>query len=248
MTARFSVVTAFKGTCYELLIFINSHICLLEAEIPVIIVDGSLSNLAALIDPRITYMHQPGSGLYAAINTGVRLIATEYYIVVGKDDCLYADSILRISPFLNGCDFISFPVRGGRTTLRSRPYPVHHMNYIYQHSASTFIKASLHSDHGFYDEHLSIAADFKFVIYCSLMNRSFSAHMEPCVGSYGLSGISSTRKALANYEMFIACIELSCLFSSFLYFLYYLAAATQSILLKGKARPVFLLLCLFGSP
>jgi glycosyltransferase involved in cell wall biosynthesis len=101
------------------------------------------------------WVSEPDSGIYDALNKGVRLCAGQHYIVLGCDDVLLptaAESFMRHADrgwVVFAWVFFQSPRKGA---MRIRA-----------HSAGSLIHMEAHRRFGFYDQSYRIAADTKFL-------------------------------------------------------------------------------------
>lgn len=159
------------------------------ASIEHIIVDGGskdgtleiLKDYGDRIGPWIT---EPDTGIYNALNKGLRLASGQYYLHLGCDDILMPTAVEDLLKHAG-----THLVIMGRVKLIDR---IGRHNLIYNHSAGTLIDMNAHTQLGIYDESYRIAADTKFL---QLAERSnFVKKIDNIVGEFVLGGASSNYK------------------------------------------------------
>lgn len=176
-----------------------------------IIVDGASTDgspeLVRSIDlPNLTAIIEPDSGIYNAMNKGIRASKGEYLLFLNSGDALEAPDVLEtVAEYLIGdADLIIGSVRIDGTVhsvdLDSIEKVVHRMNYYSICHQTTFIHRSLFERYGFYREDYSISSDWWF-FYKSLIAGDATFEVIPfVVADYDSTGISSANKALLYGE------------------------------------------------
>jgi len=146
--------------------------------------DGTLEILSHYGERIGPWISEPDTGIYNALNKGLRIASGQYYIHLGCDDILMPTAV---EDLLNNVDShlvimakVKFIDRFGR------------QNLINNHSAGTLINMKAHSELGFYDESYRIAADTKFIQLAERIN--FVKKIDNIVGEFVLGGASSNYK------------------------------------------------------
>lgn len=130
--------------------------------------DGTLALLEASPDLVTHVSSQPDHGFYDALNHALRLIQTDYYLVLGADDVLYPDAIanFKMCAADQRADMVVAQVKAGRRLLKGyRPHnawlgPGHMFT---SHSVGTLLRTSLHQRLGNYSYRYAIYADSLFM-------------------------------------------------------------------------------------
>lgn len=136
-------------------------------------------------------------GIYDALNRGLEYVDTNYYVVVGADDCLSPEAIqmYRQTALLAGMpDFVAASVR-----VRDKiQFPRFNQGWRYAmsgvsscHSVGLLIKRSLHARFGMYSHRLPIAADQLFVKSALAGGASISRERF-IAGTFATTGTSET--------------------------------------------------------
>ncbi len=178
-------------------------------EFEYIIIDGGstdgskeyISSQASSID---YWISEPDSGIYNAMNKGIKVATGEYLLFLNSGDWLYENSVLEevYSKFTE-----KFSIYYGNVERiyegnikKVKNYPTQLSFSFFRDSAlghqAVFIKRSLFFELFFYNEDYRILADWEFlcVAICKYNVKSFYLNM--IVASYPMDGISSSREGL----------------------------------------------------
>lgn len=165
-----SVIVACKNPGAALAAALASVWVQYGASVETVVVDGASTDgtgeWLAAHRPRITTLvSEPDTGVYDAMNKGVRLARGEWLLFLGADDRLADDGALAaILPVLSAstADVVVGEARyddGRRYTLKL-PLRVRPRNFA--HHQATFYRRSLFTRHGAYDATLQVMADYDF--------------------------------------------------------------------------------------
>jgi glycosyltransferase len=191
-----------------------------DSNYELIIVDGnSTDSTISIINKNIdivhTFISEPDFGVYDALNKGISLVRTKYYLTLGSDDILYPSAVenFNYSSKTVNSDFITAPVmttKGQLLTPKFRSKFRHgHLAYISQHAVGTLISVKSHNIAGKYSNRFPIAAD-RFFILNSIINHKMTVHLVDFVpGLYSCEGISSTAYIDAILDIFKVDYHLS---------------------------------------
>lgn len=157
--------------------------------------DGTVALLRDASDVITRWISEPDFGIYHALNKGLALAQSDYYMVLGSDDTLLPGAIEAFAraAAVSGADVIAAPVlvdgatvfpRRKLSWLRSGP-PM-----VAAHSVGSLIRKSLHTEIGPYSRRFPIAADTYFLLQVAQRKKRFAYLNEP-VGSFGTVGLSS---------------------------------------------------------
>lgn len=143
--------------------------------------DGTLAILNEYADRIGPWMSEPDTGIYNALNKGIRLARGKYYIPLGCDDVLLPNAARALVNNVGQHDVVM-----GKVSCTT---PSGDELLIYNHSAGTLIGMGAHAQLGMYDESFRIAADTKFL---ELAKRAgILKHADEVVGKFVLGGASS---------------------------------------------------------
>lgn len=155
-----------------------------------IIVDGgskdqTISILRKCGDRIELWISEPDSGIYNALNKGIRLARGSHYIPLGCDDVLAPTGVESLVKYLNVKAVVFGQVRFVDLNNNFK-------KLVYNHSAGTLIEIQAHLKFGYYDESYRIAADTKFL---QLARRASNAmEINEVVGDFTVGGASSNYK------------------------------------------------------
>lgn len=166
-----------------------------------IVIDGASSDdtLAILKTADIAnkqIVSEPDRGIYDALNKGIRLSSSDYYLIVGSDDYLTPEAIEQYGAALQGeaPDLITAPIMAGEikvspaeTLGRFRSGPPS----VSAHSVGTVIRKQLHATHGYYSLRYPIAADTLFLRKVVRAPGTKIKILPNVAGRFGMDGHSS---------------------------------------------------------
>lgn len=155
--------------------------------------DGTQSVIAAHQHPRLTWISEPDSGLYEAMNKGIELSRGDWILFLGADDCLDGPKVLSnlfSNTNFNDCVLVlgTTTYHDGRSThpvldLRTRIFnTVHHQAAFYSRALFQGFR---------YRTDVSVIADYE-------LNFIVHLHKFPCrrtsqrIALCGANGISQT--------------------------------------------------------
>ena len=173
--------------------------------------DGTLEILEKYKDRIDVFVSEPDSGIYNAMNKGIRLAHGEFLNFMNGGDefasartletvfrepensydkygIIFGDAITEN----NGVKrLISFPRKRALSRLVVEGFSINHQ--------SAFIRRDLFQKFGFYDESYRIAADYKMWLVCALKKIRF-LNLEFPVCIFNLDGISQQNRTAATAE------------------------------------------------
>lgn len=165
--------------------------------------DGSvelISSYGSKIDKTIV---EKDSGIYNAMNKGVKIAEGEYLLFLNSADVLYNnDTISCLLPFLSDADLVIGKTEYNDLT-QNRIFLTEHsrngcdLNYLIKASLphqSTFIKREILLNG--YDEKIKIGGDWKFFLEAVCINKCSVKILDQVITKFDLNGISSNP---ANY-------------------------------------------------
>lgn len=197
-----SIITVVKNGEKNIERCIKSVIAQNDRNIEHIIIDGRSEDRTVEIikayDKYISlWISEEDSGLYNALNKGIRYVRGNYYIPLSADDELLPGGHKLL---LKECNENVLAVMG-KVKFSDRK---NNIRYVHGHSAGSIINLKAHKLYGFYDEKYKIAADTKFL---QMLNRENKLKkIDHVIGKFYLGGISSNYRStikehcLAMYE------------------------------------------------
>ena len=158
--------------------------------------DKTLSILEKCVDLKPVVSSQKDFGIYDALNRGIKIMNSDYYIVIGSDDYFYPSAIkfFKKAISISSADIIAAKVASNgkiqkRIKFEPRWFGVY-SGSVYSHAVGSAFKKSLHERFGFYSNTLPIAADALFIKQARLGGAS--CYFAPFVaGEFVPGGVSS---------------------------------------------------------
>lgn len=157
-------------------------------------------------DNRLANLHivsEPDTGIYNAMNKGVRAAAGEYLLMLNSGDFLIDNQVVeRILPELDGTDIVQGNIlmeNANGTLKRDRGYGKSEISFLevigghFLHQAS-FIKQSLHIQYGLYDETYRKSSDTYFYWRVLGFGNATFRYVDMDVANFDTHGISHDPK------------------------------------------------------
>ena len=156
--------------------------------------DGSLEVLKSYDSNIDFWLSEPDSGIYNAMNKGILHAKGTYLLFLNSGDVLNGNTALH--------DFIShknfegdiiygdYKFKNGGKVYPDKLTPLHFFKSALPHQ-STFIKKSLFSEYGMYNENLKIVSDWEFFVKCFFSRKVQFKHINYPLSVFDLLGISN---------------------------------------------------------
>ena len=201
---KLSIVTINRNNTEGLRKTIESVVSQSFNDFEYIVIDGASTDSSVDVikeyQDKITYwVSEPDSGVYQAMNKGIKVAKGEYLLMLNSGDFLVSGDVLhKISSTLDGTDIIQGNVieeRGGES-IRVRGYGRSNISFIdvvdgyFLHQAM-FIKKSLHEEYGLYEDEYKKAADSYFFIKAMGFGNAGFKYVDIDVANFDVNGISS---------------------------------------------------------
>ena len=168
--------------------------------------DGSKEYIESLSSQPTIWRSEPDTGIYNAMNKGIRLAHGDYLLFMNSGDSLFSNDTLYLAQDELVEDDIIYgdALFCGPDNQRTVTYPEKFTLYDLWNSCTpchqaTFIKSSLLKERGGYSENYRIASDYRQWIIWKKEGRSFR-HLKQTICYYMLDGISSTQLELHKEE------------------------------------------------
>ncbi|MBE8722312.1 glycosyltransferase family 2 protein [Sphingobacterium pedocola] len=166
-----------------------------------IVVDGSSNDGSKDVlesNDRIDkWISEKDSGVYDAMNKGVKMATGQYILFLNSGDILYTSQTLEnIFPNLNDVDLLYGDLAFdniGKPVIFNYPEKLS-IKFLFESSLghpSTFIKKDLFYQYGNYDTTYRIAADWSFFLICILRHNVSTKHLNQVVSIFDTTGMSS---------------------------------------------------------
>jgi len=207
---KLSIITINKNNAAGLERTMQSVICQTYTDFEYIIIDGasddeSIEKIKKYSDNIQYWVSEPDTGIYNAMNKGIRKAQGDYCLFLNSGDYLVSPETLdnafkEISN--NPADIYYSDVMLSDGRLKQFP-DTWTANYLFQahiNHQNSFIKRSLFYEHGFYNENLKIASDWEFFLNELWRYKSTFFHIKTNISIYDRQGISSRNKEILRAE------------------------------------------------
>lgn len=130
--------------------------------------DGTQGVIADAHDLVSTTISEPDNGFFHALNKAIKLVKTEYYVVLGADDVLFPEAIAKFrecAKRTNADMIVAGVTMGKKIVKRYRPNRRWRSPgaMFTSHSVGTLLKTALHARFGQYSYRYPIFADSLFM-------------------------------------------------------------------------------------
>jgi glycosyltransferase involved in cell wall biosynthesis len=163
----------------------------------------TLCSLALSPVPITYWVSEPDSGIYNAMNKGIRIAKGKYCQFLNSGDWLANSTITeQMLASIPNCsvyygNMIKLMLDG--RVLRNKEIPVNSFLTFFTgtlNHSSAYIKRSLFSKYGMYDEDLKIVSDWKFFLISIALNSEKVCYRDLDVTYFDMKGISNVEKEL----------------------------------------------------
>lgn len=163
--------------------------------------DGGQQIIAQYAGQIDYWISEPDTGVYNAMNKGIRAATGEFVIFMNSGDSFYNDDVLKnAAAMMNG----DYGIYYGDVIVK-KPHSERHKKYPDQLTFSffytsalchqaCFIKRQLFYDHFFYNENYKIYSDGEFFLYTICKADVPYRHLDLIIANYDFTGISSDPK------------------------------------------------------
>lgn len=165
--------------------------------------DGSKDIITAHSGLLASWVSEPDSGIYNAMNKGVRMACGDYCLFMNSGDSFHSGDVLQKAiPLLDGTEFIIgryMLIDSGELTSIEEPLT---MMRFYTESVphqATFIRRDLLLEEP-YDESLRIVGDWKFFTKKLIVENLPYKFVDLVIADYDCHGVSSTDVAQVQKE------------------------------------------------
>ena len=160
----------------------------------------------------LKWVSEPDSGIYNAMNKGLRMASSEYIQILNSGDCLAAPDVTEKmldelekagSPsILYGNMVKCFP--DGRQ-LKDKSFAGQEITLLGMYTGTlnhdpAYIRRDLFEKYGYYDENLKIVSDWKWYLQAIVLGGEQPQYVDRDVTLFDMEGISETNKELTQTE------------------------------------------------
>ena len=188
-------------------------------EFEYIVIDGASTDGSVEVIKRyetqfahLKWVSEPDSGIYNAMNKGIRMASGEYVQILNSADCLASDEVTeRMIKALTeaGCPSIlygnmikCFP--DGRRMV-DKCFAGQEISMLGMFTGTlnhdpAYIRRELFEKYGYYDESLKIVSDWKWYLQSIILGGEKPRYVDLDVTLFDMTGISETNKDLDKTE------------------------------------------------
>jgi len=164
--------------------------------------DGGAEYIKEHADKLTYWVSEKDSGIYNAMNKGVRAAKGEYVLMLNSGDFFVDEHVVeRVLPELDGTDIVQGNILEVRnddisTAIQNRGYGKSDIDWFdvmggnFLHQAS-FCRKSLFEKFGYFDESYKMIADTKFFMTCLGFGNASYRYINIDVTNYDMTGISA---------------------------------------------------------
>jgi glycosyltransferase involved in cell wall biosynthesis len=212
MPMKLSIITVNKNNDIGLERTSQSVACQTFEDFEWIVIDGastdnSVDIIKSYADKMSYWVSEPDTGIYNAMNKGIRQAKGEYCLFLNSGDWLVSlNSLKKAFDIINDLDYADFYYGDCLVSDNSMWKMPHELSIdnIYLLNApshqNTLIKRSLFYDHEFYAENYRTVSDSIFFLKEFCLHHSKFVYINTIISIYNLGGISSAYK-LAKQEL-----------------------------------------------
>jgi len=188
-------------------------------EFEYIVIDGASTDgsVKVIKNMELEFAHlrwvsEPDSGIYNAMNKGIRMASGNYIQILNSGDCLAADDVTErmlatlekegnpsilygnmVKCFPDGHQMVDKCFAGQEITMLG-------MYAGTLNHDPTYIRRDLFEKYGYYDEGLKIVSDWKWFLKAIIIGGEKPRYIDLNVTLFDMTGISETNKSLDKAE------------------------------------------------
>lgn len=188
-----------------------------------ILVDNTANNLQIHKSTNLQIFSEPDTGIYNAMNKGIRLATGEYCLFLNSGDFLVASDVLeRVFSQPVYADILCAKCNvsdKGKVIWTSNPpqnVTFGTLYFVGLAHQSTFIKRTLFESCGLYDETYRYNADTEFWYRAIITHNATTQRIDVITTDYNLDGVSATHKNDLSFKEEHKRIKSNPLFAKFI--------------------------------
>ena len=160
----------------------------------------------------LKWVSEPDTGIYNAMNKGIRMASGEYIQILNSADCLASEDVMKSmldalekagSPSILYGNMIKCFPDGRRLVDKSFAGQEITMLGMYAGTLNhdpTYIRRDLFEKYGYYDESLKIVSDWKWYLQAIILGEEIPQYVDLDVTLFDMTGISETNLDLCKEE------------------------------------------------
>lgn len=201
---KLSIITINRNNASGLKKTIESVVSQSFTDFEYIVIDGASTDESVDIiksySDKISYwVSEPDSGIYNAMNKGLRVAHGEYTLMLNSGDFLVNNDVVQIVlPLLDGTDIIQGNIIEDHNAIsyRNKGYGkskitfIDAMDGIFLHQAS-FCHKSLYDRFGYFEEEYKKGADTYFFTRCLALGDATYKYIDIDIANFDITGISA---------------------------------------------------------
>ncbi|MDR1809258.1 MAG: glycosyltransferase, partial [Prevotella sp.] len=159
--------------------------------------DGSTDVIKKYADKIAYWTSEPDTGVYSAMNKGIRQAKGDYLLFINSGDYLTEDADLTaVTKHIQGEDLVYFNLRLLFSTgvIKTKKFPAHpDFKYFTVETLphpATFIKKELFLKFGLYDEKMKICSDWAFFVRAVCLEHCSYKYVDDSFSLFCLDGMS----------------------------------------------------------
>lgn len=216
---KLSIVTINRNNAIGLKQTMRSVLSQTFKELEYIVVDGAstdgsvdvIKSLESEFN-HLKWVSEPDTGVYNAMNKGIRMASGEYIQILNSADCLAAPEVTgqmlaALEKAGNPSIFYGNMVKcfpDGRT-MADKSFAGQEITMLGMYTGTlnhdpAYIRRDLFKKYGYYDENLKIVADWKWYLQAIILGGEKPQYTDVNVTLFDMMGISETNKELDKAE------------------------------------------------
>lgn len=215
-----SIITINRNNAAGLEKTMRSVASQVRGDFEYVVIDGAstdasvevIRSFEASFGERLKWISEPDKGIYNAMNKGIGMATGDYLQFLNSGDSLVSDDITkRMTEALKSKGYPSIlygnmlkDIPGGKA-MRDRCFAGRDISFLgfytgsLNHS-SAYIRRSLFSRYGMYDEGFKIVSDWKWFLQAIILGGEKPVYVDMDVTLFDMNGISEKNKALDKTE------------------------------------------------
>lgn len=226
--SKLTIITINRNNAAGLEKTMQSVLAQTRSDIEYVVVDGAstdgsedvIRRYAEQFGERMKWVSEPDSGIYNAMNKGIRMATGDYLQILNSGDSLAADDVTErmlaelkhqgnpsmlygnlIKCYPDGRKMLDKSYEGRQITMLDM--------YLWSlNHDTTYIRRGLFEKYGPYDEALKIASDWKWFLQAIILGGEQPKYADITVTLFDMTGISSTNPEMDNAERRAVLVEL----------------------------------------